>query len=261
MSELRKKAPLNVELQKQAKNWNKFLGEEKISERQVKDTMEVLDSLSDKGWTNILAIVAPDRDFPQNASYPSWKIRPNKWFYDQVAAGRVSGEPTRIGSGIIIFDTTPKPNYIDGTQMYDDPESYQKLLADLRRSGDIETVDGTRQVLETSRYGISDDEYESVVFPALMEQIGVLGMVSEGRLKPMRLPTTIELNIYGNQFAPYIGDTTGWEWSHNRFDRDNRLVGGSSGVGGLSGVSYGRSGTHDNNIAGRFLGEIPSQTR
>lgn len=248
------------QLREGAKICNDFFGEETMSERAVQDAEKVVGELINKGWTNIVAIVAPNRDFSQNASYAGWKTRPNNWFYDQVRAGRIPGESTRIGGGIAIFDTTPKPDYTDGTQMYDDPESYQALLSDLRRNGAIGITGWTRHIPETSRLGISADEYENVVFPALVEQIGVEGMVAERRLS-IRLPKTIELNVYGNQFARYIGDTTGWEWNHDRFGRVFRLIGGVSDHGGLSHVSYAWSVRHRDGFAGRFLGEIPSQTR
>src|SRR3989338_2943111 len=202
MAEIPGQVTFEVQLQQEAEKWNDFFGEARISERAIADAKEVVDSLKNLGWKNLVAIPAQDRDFPQDASYPGWKVKPQRLFYDLARAGRISGEPTRINGGIAIFDTTPKPDYTDGTQMYDDPESFQGLLADQRRNGAIKITDWTHHVPETSRLGISPNEYESVVFPALMEQADLSGMVAEGRTVA-RLPKFMELNVYGNQYAPH----------------------------------------------------------
>lgn len=257
MAEKPGQAPFEVQLQEKTRAWNEFFGEERISERAVEDAKEVVGRLKDKGWTNIAAIPAPNREFPEGVLFPGMKVGLPGWVYNETKGRnpRISRDSLRINGGIAIVDTTPKPNI---GEEYADPESYQGLLADLRRQGGIEITGLTDHLPETSRWGISAREHEDTVIPALAEQIGIKDLINEGRAIA-RSPKAIESIAYNQFLGLPFGDTTGWEWYADQFDRVSRLLGGGSDDGGLGIVYSGWSDHHYVNIAGRVLVEIPSQ--
>jgi len=174
-----------------------------------------------------------------DATYPGWKIKPEKWFFQASDQGKllllqpdgslvVSNPAYKLGGVTVLIDTRLKPAYNDGQQMYTKDNLLGPIIEDLRKQQKIQDYSP-----RNSRFHTSGNECE-VIKPILAAKLG---------LKPeqVRLETEIEANVipqlYTDMPRQNDGDTNTSEWREEFFaSRDYRLRGGRSGNGGLAHV-------------------------
>lgn len=190
----------------------------------------------------------PPVEMRRDASFPGWRVKPEKWFYEKAAEGKVwkrqpggefaldnkplwLGDPA--GGTIILFDTRCKPNYNEGKQMWPDDEFLSPIMGGLRKEGKVVKYEYGPQ---SSRFGISAEEIEQSVWPAVASLLG---------LKPeqVRSERVVEFN-YLSQAYPVPrskddGETNTSIWFAEGFEGgQDRFCGGLSVYGGLAHVGY-----------------------
>jgi len=173
------------------------------------------------------------------ATYPGWKIKPEKSFYQLSDQGKlflpqpdgslaVSNPAYQLGGSTVLIDTRCKPMYNNGLQMYADDKLLGPIICDLREQNKIADY-----VARSSRFNMSGNECEAIK-PILAAKLG---------LKPeqVRLEREIEANVipqlYTDMPRQKDGTTNTSEWREEFFGgRDGRLRGGRSDGGGLANV-------------------------
>ncbi len=187
----------------------------------------------------------------QAANFPGWKVKPEKWYYEVSDKGKlflantsgelvVSNPAYGLGGITVLIDTRCKPVYDNGRQMYEDDGKFLgSIIAGLRSAGAI--LDYT-QGPRSSRFSVSPNEWEQHVKPAVAKLL---------KLKPeqVRLEKEIEANVIPQLCLDLPrkddGKTNTWEWREEYFEsRGGRLIGGSSGDGGVASVDYNDAGLH-----------------
>lgn len=190
----------------------------------------------------------PKTIFTSKDNYPGWKKKPENWFYENVSNGKilenVNGELIKLQTveteGItLLIDTRCKPQYTDGSQMYENDNFLGPLILKLRKEGKIQYDSA---VPWESRFNISANEFET----QLKSEIASLLKLNVSQI---RLEKTIEANVipqlYQHMPRKNDGNTNTWCWYDEYFcDRTSRLNGGDSGGGGLSDVGCGGSDDH-----------------
>ncbi len=195
---------------------------------------------------------------PKDTDIPCWKIRPEKWYYSQVAKDKIlrvrpNSQFETIGEvkleGIVVLvDTRLKPKYNNGKQMFFQDTVCGTIIANLREQGKIAKYEYGDQ---TSRFGVSAEEWQEHIRPALAKEFGV-------ETDQVRLETVIEANVIPQLYS-YMprhkdGETNTWVWYEEYFGGvSSRLSGGSSGYGGLSNVNYSSVGNRWSDRAVRPL--------
>ncbi len=197
--------------------------------------------------------------FMEDRELPGWKVKPNNWYWQQLKANKllrhdqsnlVAVKEAKLEGIVVLVDTRLKPHYKDGKQMFANDKNFLgNLIANLRKVGNIARYDYGPQ---TSRFGVSSDEWEKQIKPALAE------MIPEAN---WRLETAIEANIipqlYTDMPRKDDGTTNTWVWYEEFFeDESYRLYGGVSDYGGLASVDWRYSGTHCIGRAFRPLGVL-----
>ena len=189
----------------------------------------------------------PPIPLSQSDGYQGW-IRPEKWFYDMVAAGKilrqiaselVSVKEVKFDGITVLIDTRLKPAYKDGKQMWADDGAFGSIIERLRKESRVARYEYGRQ---SSRFGVSADEWEAGIRPAWAEKL---------QLKPeqLRLETAEEANIIPQLYL-YMprkadGRTNTSVWYEQYFEgRGLRLYGGYSDHGGLANVYDDAAGNH-----------------
>lgn len=197
----------------------------------------------------------PPVEMPQDATFPGWKVKPEQWFYDQVAAGKVMrlqsdgsvavdkkalwlGDPD-TGGTLVLVDTRCKPSYQDGKQMWEKDNLLEPIIENLRGGKKIAGYDDSPA---SSRFGVSAEETEQQVCPALAERLGFSSA-------PVRSERMVEFNFVSQAYPDMPraadGQTNTWVWFAEAFEGPAyRLFGGSSDCGGLAHVSYHSSVDH-----------------
>lgn len=171
-----------------------------------------------------------------------WDRKPEDWYWDQIQNGNVGKDAVTLPNSWILIDKTQKPDYKDGKQMYE-KDPLGSIISRLRKEGKIQKVKG---IPDASRFRISHDELTQTALPEIANLLGV-------EASDVRLPKAIEFNVIGNFKHPEWGKTNTWEWFDDSFGDGRRLVGGRSGFGGLTLVSYRWSDAHGDRIAFRPL--------
>jgi len=178
----------------------------------------------------------------QDDNLLGWEIKPKDWYYQIAAGGRimrdvngelvVDKEPFKLEGITVLIDTRLKPAYNDGGQMYENDNLLGPIIEELRKN---EKIDEYKPGPQSSRFGVSSDEWESQIKPALAKELGL-------EVVQLRLERVIEANVIP-QLYPYMsrkddGVTDTWVWYEEFFeDRDYRLRGGCSDGGGLTHVA------------------------
>lgn len=194
----------------------------------------------------------PSVTLTRSSDLPGWKVKPNDWYWEELEAGNLlrpggsfyeyrdaTGElksvrQAKFAGTTLLVDTRLKPRYKDGKQMWPSDKPYLGgILAKLRKEGKIQSY---QYGPPSSRFGVSANEWEEHVLPALAELLG---------LQPhqLRLETALEANIipqlYGHMARSKDGTTNTWTWYEERFESaEGRLHGGYSGCGGLAFVYW-----------------------
>lgn len=177
-----------------------------------------------------------------------WDKKPEDWFWKQIRNGKVSQDAATLPDAWVLVDKTPKPDYKDGKQMYEN-DPLKALLKQLRKDKKIQTIKG---IPDTSRFGISHYELFQVILPEIAK-------VLEVDKNQVRLPKEIEFNVIGNLKHPEWGETNTWEWFEDKFGDDHRLIGGDSDRGGLADVGHRWFGNRSDFVAFRPLVVVSSK--
>lgn len=202
----------------------------------------------------------PDVIFTQESTFPGWKVKPEKWYWDSLAESKlfccnadgklITVNKANLGGIIVLVDTRKKPSYKEGEQMFTNDKLFLgQLIADLRKEGKIARYEYGPQ---TSRFGVSADEWQDYIQPALVEKITEVSW---------RLETVIEMNVIP-QLYRYMprkddGQTNTWVWLEEFFeDGQYRLYGGYSDFGGLSYVNWYYADFHWSDRSFRPLGVL-----
>ena len=207
-----------------------------------KEVSEVLERAKKVGIGVFEAYHLSDITLDQNSNVEGWDKKPEDWYWRQIGNGKVSQDAPKLPGSWILIDKTQKPDYKDGRQVYEN-DPFGDLLKQLRKDKKIQTLKG---IPDTSRSRISHDELTQVVLPEIAKLLGV-------ESSAVRLPKAIEFNIIGNLKHPEWGDTNTWEWFNDKFEDGSRLVGGSSGLGGLAVVHSHWSDLHYDDFGFRPL--------
>lgn len=181
----------------------------------------------------------------EDSDFPEWKIRPNRWYWKEIKKRTLDKDASKLPDTFLLVDTIRRPDYgNDGKQLHENDFLFP-LLAKLRKEKKIPIL---QNIPQTSRFGISPDELESIVFPEFATLIG-----ADKAMAMVRLPRAVELNILGNLAYPHFGQADTSEWFYDKFGHDDRLFGGDSGFGGLAQVRPYWSGHRSDDIAFRLL--------
>ena len=194
-----------------------------------------------------------------DANFPGWKVKPEKWFYNQLTAGKlfrlqpngdliVSNPALSLERITVLIDTRCKPAYSNGVQMYENDNLLGVIIKQLREQGKIEKYSSGTQ---DSRFGVSSNEWQEQVKPSVAQKLGL-------NIHQVRLERVIESNVipqlYSDMPRKDDGTTSTSVWYEEFLEgRGRRLYGGHSGDGGLARVSYNDSRDHWGDYAVRFL--------
>lgn len=234
-----------VPQQKEA--WKQFLGREIVVPQPPQELLDVWTHAIEQGITVFEAHFLPKTELKQNSKYPGWLVKPKEWFWQKIKEGKVAKDAAKLKGSWVLIDASPKPNYNDGQQLYEN-DPFAQTIVTLRGKDAIQTPANTPS---TSRFKISWDEIHGQVLPEIARLLEVEG-------KKVRLPKEIEFNIIGNIHHPEWGQTNTWEWFEDSFEADGRLCGGDSSHGGLADVGDDWSGDRSDGIGFRPLVVFPS---
>lgn len=230
----------------------------------MKATLERYDQAKVAEWQKLGLEVhfLPKIVLTQDTTLDAWKIRPENWYWQQLAArnllitdpkqGLVKARDVGLEGIVVLIDTRKKPNYDNGKQMFARDRDYMgRVIERLRKEGKLARYE---YGLQTSRFGISSLEWEDHLKAALAKHLGL-------ESTQLRLETAIEANIvpqlYTDMPRKDDGTTSTWVWYDEFFESAlRRLIGGCSDDGGLADVDYDGSGTHWGGSAVRPLGVL-----
>lgn len=185
------------------------------------------------------------------ASFPGWKKKPARWYYEQMRHGTVvryqsDGDPyvdraaETLEGRTVLIDTRLKPPYKDGKQVFRKDNLLGPIIERLRRGGKIARYNPSPQ---SSRFNVLSQGWILHIRPALARMLEVdIGQV--------RLERAIEANVipqlYPRMARGSDGETNSWMWYEERFQGTARqlghFAGGSSDYGGLAGIAWGGDG-------------------
>ena len=233
----------------QTHNLEKFFGQEALPEP-PKELLEFIERTSEKGFT-FEPYLEPGRQFPQDAQYPGWRVKPQQWFYDQIRQGNISPDAARLPLGWAAMETIIRPNYDGGKQLYEN-DALAPILEDLRKRGRIAVPDWCKHIPSISRFGVSQKEISGFVASRFVDEIGKV------HAQNVDATTYMAFNYLGNIAHPEFGEANTWERFSDKFGGDGRLIGGYSGHGGLARVCYDSSGGHVGRVGFRLRVVFPS---
>lgn len=191
----------------------------------------------------------PRMAMSQDANFIGWKVKPEDWYYEKVAEGKIlrniAGEleidkqAFNLEGITVLVDTRLKPSYDDGKQMFKNDNLLGSIILSLRNKGKIAQYDYCPQ---SSRFGVSANEWEKEIKPVLVLKLGI-------DKAQLRLERTIEANVIPQLYLHIPrhkdGETNTWAWYEEYFGGASaRLGGGRSGCGGLADVACRSSGVH-----------------
>lgn len=174
--------------------------------------------------------------------FPGLKIKPEKWYYEQLALGRIfrktKGEFARIdepflGGIAVLVDTRLKPTYSCGIQKYSCDNFLGPIIGRLRKKAEIPAHS---HGLHCSRFEISADDWENSIKTAVAKKL-------EFPQDSLRFETVLErvvisqMYTYMPRFRDNVTDTSVLNEEYY-IDSSNRLFGGRCDVSGLGGVRF-----------------------
>lgn len=206
-------------------------------------SQELLKTLSrarEIGWTEVEAHFLPNIKLEKNSKFPGWNMKPSDWFWERIQEEELTKDTTQLDGIWVIIDGTQKPEYRQGTKMYEN-DPFSNLIKGLRESGKIKTTaPWLKDISWNSRFAISYDEIQDSVNPAIASFLGI-------ESEQVRLPRAIENNFLSNLYHPEFGTTYSWEWCQDKFADGLPLLWGRSNNGGLGtfdGTATIRHGKH-----------------
>lgn len=196
----------------------------------------------------------PALTFSREADFPSW-IKPEEWFWDSLVRGKIfrqkNGQPevdreaNRLEGITVLVDTRPKPEYLDGKQLWPDDNLIGSIISEMRGYGIV-----TSYSLENSRFNLSARDLSDFGFK--LKFATMLGLGSD----QIRLERAIEFNVLSQMLASRSQDqnTNTSVWLEEYFEsRDRRLYGGRSNDGGLAYVTCRGAGHQQDDVSFRFI--------
>lgn len=191
----------------------------------------------------------PKVSMSQEDNYSGWKVKPEKWYYNQVTAEKIlrhqsdgklkAVKKVELEGIVVLIDTRLKPSYDNGRQMYENDNLLGPIIERLRKEGKIEDYNP-----RASRFCVSSKEWQEHVRPAFAKEFGF-------EINQVRLETVPEVNAIP-QLYPHMprhrdGRTNTWLWYEEYFGGASlRLCGGYSDYGDLSRVDCYSVGDHWN---------------
>ncbi len=189
---------------------------------------------------NLKPVFLPGEEIGEDPKLKSW-IKPEPWFYQQIASGKIKSDSARLYKGWYLADFTSGADYTDGTQVFNN-DPLTPIIQRLREEGKVGRCDNSPP---GSRFAITNDEWRDTICPVIAQHLGF-------KPEQVRLERAIEFNAIGNLYDPNRGKFI-WEWWSDIFEDSSRLFGGHRGCGGLAFVDYGMADFRSGLIAGRPL--------
>ena len=196
----------------------------------------------------------PKRQLAEGISFPGLKRPLDSWLYSQIKAGTVDPDADWLPGEWVLFDTTKRPDYNNGKQMYKDTPRFKGMLAMLRERSQITVPNAYEDVPRDSRFAVSADEIDGSSAAVARAVADILHI----QVEQVSTPLYSSFNYIGNLAHPELGQANTWEWFRNNFGGGSRLFGGDSDHGGLSGVSYSWSGRRFDSIGFRLQVSSPA---
>lgn len=201
----------------------------------------------------------PRYHMAEGVDLPDLTHKLDSLLYEHIRAKKVDKDADWLPGEWIIFDTTKRPNYDGGKQMYDDTPVFKEMLTSLRNQHKIAVPDGYRHIPKASRFAISADEIDRQDRSVAKAVAGILELDFD---EEVTTPPYATFNYIGNLAHPELGQVNTSEWFANSFRGAHRayhLIGGYSVRGGLSSVGYWRSGSRGGHIGFRLQIRFPSK--
>lgn len=245
-------------------SWQALSGESLDVPHPPQLLVDKLKYAKEQGITSLEAHFLPQAQFASDGiqigkkkiPYPeNWKA-PEQWFFDNMnptpATRTEAAKPPNISPDAVnlpgkwvLVDNTQKPDYDQGNQMYpNDP--FKPIIEQLAAENKITPS------TPGSRFNISFNERQEHFDPALTRVLDLEEAVKKGKAR-VTVATEAMFNALGNMFHPEWGQTSTYEWLEDKFGGGSRLVGGLSGLGGLSFVNLKWAGPHDGHLGFRPL--------
>ncbi len=208
----------------------------------------------------------PEWRFMPDTDIPGWKVKPEDWFWQNLALGNLkrrnaAGELVTViqasfDGQTLLVDRQYKPSYDNGRQMFANDALIGGVIAKLRKEGKIARYEFG---LQESRFGISSREWEEYVRPALDSLPEFKGFVN------FRLESVLEANSIPQMLEHMPrrkdGQTNVWIWYEEYIGgASHRLSGGNSDYGRLADVSCTEVDFHWRCRAVRPVGVLDSRT-
>lgn len=204
-------------------------------------------------WTQAEGHFIPNIVMEQSSNFPSWKVKPGEWFWGRIVENGLPKDVAILEGNWVIIDGSQKPEYQEGAQMFEN-DPFVSTLKELRESGQIQLKPWTERIVNSgSRYGISYDEIQKSVNPAIAILLGVVQT-------QVRLPRALEYNLLGNMYHPEWGNTFTWDWLQEIYADNMPLLVGRSKNGGLASYDCTTSQRHGDHIGFRPLIVFPRVT-
>lgn len=236
---------------KEKEAWKNFLGYEIEVPAPPQELFAAWQRAEEQGLNIFEAHFLPPIEFKQDSDYPGWKVKPSQLYWDWIQKGMVAVDSAKLGPFWILVDSSPKPDYDDGQQMYpNDPLA--KMIAELRLKGKIASPRGIPQ---DSRFGLSWEEIAKEVNPQIARDLGVSP-------DQVRLPNAIEFNVLDNLHYRQWGTTNTLEWLNDRFGNNGHLFGGNANSEnvGFAYVHFASPNDHHNGRGFRPLVVFPAKS-
>ena len=197
--------------------------------------------LEDMAKHNMKPVFFPEADITEALRTRKY-IKPNSWFYINVAGNIKDDNAAKLRKGWVLADFTIGADYTDGTQVFiNDP--WARLIAELRGKKLVGAYNNTPT---GSRFAITWDEWNDCVLAQMAS-----------KLLATRAQTTLErameYNFIGNVYDLNRGRFNVWEWFQELFGDSYHLIGGRRDGGGLADVSYRWHDHRHGSIASRPL--------
>ncbi len=126
-----------------------------------------------------------------------------------------------LGGIVVLIDTRAKPAYNAGHQMFSDDDKYLgSIIRELRNKGKMVRYE---KGPETSRFGISFNEWEKYIHPILVDKLGV-------KLAQVRMETAIESHIISQIYTHMpraeenTKDISTWTWCEEFLESKKRQI-------------------------------------
>ncbi|MEK7535870.1 MAG: hypothetical protein AAB590_02570 [Patescibacteria group bacterium] len=189
----------------------------------------------------------PEEEMTEDKNYPGWKKKPDRGlnlfsvFKDK--KNKMAPDTLKLKHGWVLVDRREKPSYANGVRAeYPGDDPLVHAIEELRAEGHIGGDN-----LQGSRFRIAQEELQK------SEVKQKLAEIFEVNPDQIRLPRAIEQNFLANAHYPDWGDTNTYEWFEDLFQGSGHLIGGHSGSGGLSYVSWGSAGSRSGSLGFRPL--------